>query len=63
MFVSVDREACAATGGCAQLCPDVFSIGADGIVVVEQESPDESLRAAVIDAADLCPTAAISVEG
>jgi ferredoxin len=63
MFVSVDREACAATGGCAQLCPDVFSIGTDGIVVVEQESPDESLRAAVIDAADLCPTAAISVEG
>ncbi|MGA0217478.1 MAG: ferredoxin, partial [Ilumatobacteraceae bacterium] len=33
MFVTVDRESCAATGGCAQLCPDVFSIGADGIVV------------------------------
>ncbi len=63
MFVSVDRELCAATGGCAQLCPDVFSIGPDGIVVVTQESPDESLRSSVIDAADLCPTAAISVEG
>lgn len=63
MFVSVDRESCAATGGCAQLCPDVFSIGADGIVVVLQESPEESLRSSVIDAVDLCPTAAISVEG
>ncbi len=63
MLVSVDRESCAATGGCAQLCPDVFSIGADGIVVVSQESPDESLRTLVLDAADLCPTAAISVEG
>jgi ferredoxin len=63
MFVSVDRESCAATGGCAQLCPDVFMIGADGIVVVLQESPEESLRSSVIDAVDLCPTAAISVEG
>lgn len=38
-------------------------IGADGIVVVLQESPEESLRSSVIDAVDLCPTAAISVEG
>jgi ferredoxin len=62
MFVTVDRESCAATGGCAQLCPDVFSIGADGIVEVVQASPDESLQPLVLDAADLCPTAAITVE-
>ena len=45
MIVSVDRDSCAATGGCAQLVPDVFSIGSDGIVEVLVTSPDESLRA------------------
>ncbi|MCH1488908.1 MAG: ferredoxin [Ilumatobacteraceae bacterium] len=63
MIVSVDRDSCAATGGCAQLVPNVFSIGSDGIVEVLVTSPDESLRAVVLDAADLCPTAAIAVEG
>ena len=45
------------------MVPDVFSIGSDGIVEVLVTSPDESLRGVVLDAADLCPTAAIAVEG
>lgn len=63
MKVSVDYDVCASTGSCAQVCPDVFELRSDGNLYVLQEEPDESLRAQVEEAADLCPTAAITVEG
>jgi ferredoxin len=63
MQVSVDLDVCAATGGCAQVCPDVFEIGSDGLVHVLLASPGEELRESVAEAADLCPTGAIRVEG
>ena len=63
MQVSVDLDVCAATGGCAQVCPDVFELRSDGMVHVLIVSPGEELREAVTEAADLCPTGAIRVEG
>lgn len=63
MKVSVDYDVCASTGACMQVCPEVFEVRSDGYMYILQENPAEGLRAKVEQAADLCPTAAITVEG
>jgi len=63
MKVSVDFNVCASTGSCVQVCPEVFEVRADGYLYVINENPGEDLRDKVEQAADLCPTAAITVEG
>ena len=61
MQVIVDFDMCAATGGCVNQAPEVFEIRDDGFLYVLQESPDESLRAKVKLAEDLCPSGAITI--
>jgi ferredoxin len=61
MRVSVDYNVCASTGSCMQVCREVFEVRSDGYMYVLQEEPPEELRAKVEQAADLCPTAAITV--
>ena len=63
MRVVVDFDPCAATDGCAQVCPEVFEVRDDGYLYVLIEEPSDDLRDRVVDAADLCPTAAITIEG
>jgi len=63
MKVVVDYDACASTGGCARIVPEVFEVRDDGYLYVLQESPPEALRGQVDEAAEMCPTAAITVEG
>ena len=63
MKVVVDFDVCASTGTCMQVCPEVFEVRTDGYLYILQEEPGEELRAKVEEAADLCPTAAITVEG
>ena len=63
MKVSVDFDNCASTGSCMQVCPEVFEVRSDGYLYVLIENPGEELREKVEQAADLCPTAAITVEG
>jgi ferredoxin len=62
MKVTVDYDMCASTGGCMQICPEVFEVRADGFLYVLQEEPGEELHDKVREAADLCPTAAIELE-
>ncbi|MDQ3738874.1 MAG: ferredoxin [Actinomycetota bacterium] len=62
MKVVVDYEMCASTGSCAQVCPEVFELRSDGNLYILQEEPPASLHDSVREAADLCPTAAITVE-
>jgi ferredoxin len=59
--IAVDFDVCASTGSCMQFCPEVFEVRSDGFLYILDESPPESLRSAVEQAADMCPTAAISV--
>ncbi len=59
--VSVDFDVCASTGSCMQICPEVFEVRSDGYLYILQDEPGESLRKTVEQAADMCPTAAISV--
>jgi ferredoxin len=61
--VTVDYDVCASTGSCMQVCPEVFEVRSDGFLYVLQEEPPEELRDGVIQAEELCPTGAITVEG
>ena len=63
MRVKVDYDVCASTGSCMQVCPEVFEVRSDGYLYIKIEEPGEELREKVEQAADLCPTAAISIEG
>jgi ferredoxin len=63
MKVTVDFDVCASTGACMQVCPEVFEVRSDGYLYILQEEPGEELRTSVQAAADMCPTAAITVEG
>jgi ferredoxin len=61
--VVVDYDICASTGSCMQVCPEVFEVRSDGFLYVLQEEPPEELRERVLQAEELCPTGAITVEG
>ncbi len=63
MKVIVDYDVCASTGSCMQVCPEVFEVRSDGFLYVLQEEPPEELREKVLQAEELCPTGAITVEG
>lgn len=63
MKVIVDYDVCASTGSCMQVCPEVFEVRSDGFLYVLQEEPPEELRDRVLQAEELCPTGAITVEG
>ncbi len=63
MRVIVDYDVCASTGSCMQVCPEVFEVRSDGFLYVLQEEPPEELRDKVVQAEELCPTGAITVEG
>lgn len=62
MKVVVDFDLCASTGTCMQLSPEVFEVRSDGYLYVLQERPSEALRASVTEAAEMCPTGAITIE-
>ena len=62
MRVKVDYDVCASTGACMQIAPEVFEVRSDGYLYVLLEEPPESMRKTVEQAADMCPTAAITIE-
>ena len=62
MRVSVDVDRCCGSGQCVRQAPEVFDQReADGIVVVREPRPAPPLHDAVREAADVCPSAAITV--
>ncbi|MBE0428678.1 MAG: ferredoxin [Thermoleophilia bacterium] len=56
------RDECLGDGICADECPEVFEMDEDGLATVINDSPDESLREAVQNAADECPAEIIIIE-
>jgi ferredoxin len=60
--VIVDYDICASTGTCMQVCPEVFEVRSDGYLYVLQEEPAAEVQDKVREAADLCPTGAITLE-
>lgn len=62
MKVTVDFDLCASTGACMQTCPEVFEVRSDGYLYILQEEPPAELHDRVREAAEMCPTGAISFE-
>ena len=62
MKVVVDFDVCVSTGSCTRVAPEVFEIRDDGFLYVLQEEPGPDLHAKVNEAAELCPTGAISIQ-
>lgn len=62
MKIVVDYNVCASTGACSQIAPEVFEIRSDGYLYVLIESPEGKNAELAVQAADMCPTAAISIE-
>ncbi|MDP4586231.1 MAG: ferredoxin [Microbacteriaceae bacterium] len=60
MNVSVDRAKCDNHGQCTFSAPTVFRLNEQGILEYD-EKVDDSLRADVDEAADVCPMQAIIV--
>ena len=63
MKVVVDYDVCASTGSCTRIAPEIFEIRDDGYLYLLQEEPSEDLRVKAEEAAEMCPTAAITIEG
>ncbi|HEU4657401.1 MAG TPA: ferredoxin [Capillimicrobium sp.] len=61
MKVHVDMNLCQSHGECVIAAPDVFELGDDDVLVWKEDVPEER-RAAVEEAANVCPMMAIRVE-
>ncbi|MEU4667706.1 ferredoxin [Amycolatopsis sp. NPDC023774] len=61
MRIEANRELCAGLGMCEAMAPDFFEVGAEGTVVLLEESPAERHRLDVTAAADACPVLALKV--
>lgn len=62
MKVTVDQDKCCGAGNCVLRVPAVFDQREDdGIVTLLGSEPDPRLHDAVREAADVCPSGAISV--
>jgi ferredoxin len=62
MRVVVDFDVCASTGACTQIAPEVFEVRSDGYLYILEEFPEGANAELAHQAADMCPTAAISIE-
>jgi ferredoxin len=56
----VDPDLCEAHGVCIVLAPAVFSLGSDGVAVIDEEANDPSMNDAVANAIQMCPRSALS---
>jgi ferredoxin len=59
MRIEVDREKCIGAGNCVEIAPTVFQLDDEKkAVVLDADSVD---RDTLIEAADVCPTLAITI--
>ena len=56
--IVIDRSLCSGFGTCAELAPELFEVGPDGVAAARIGTTDDP---AALDAAASCPMAAISV--
>lgn len=61
--ITVDFDRCQSNALCMTAAPEVFEVRDDGYLYILVEEPGEERRAEVTNAARLCPTQAITIEG
>lgn len=59
--IQIDRELCLESGQCAYLQPSVFELDGDGKPQVIAKEFGDAERQAADDAAEMCPSQAISI--
>ena len=62
MRVHVNENNCCGAGQCVLVAPNVFDQRDDGIVRLLDAAPPREIHAAIREAADVCPGAAITLE-
>jgi len=62
MKVVVDYDVCASNAVCMGIAPEVFEVRDDGFLYVLEEHPAEDLQDRVRQAANNCPTGAITLK-
>ncbi|MDH7482227.1 MAG: ferredoxin [Armatimonadota bacterium] len=62
MRPEIDESLCIGDAICADICPEVFEMGDDNLAHVINENPGPELEEKVREAAEACPTGAISIE-
>jgi ferredoxin len=61
MRPEVDESLCIGDGICVDICPQVFEMRDDNLAHVINAAPGSELSDMVHEAADACPTSAISI--
>lgn len=61
MRPEIDESLCIGDGICVDICPEVFEMRDDNLAHVINEQPAPELHDKVSEAADACPTGAISL--
>lgn len=61
MRVFADSTRCMGSGYCTLTAPDLFDVDDDGMVLLRDENPPESMRASVEKAVERCPVQALRI--
>ncbi len=62
MKVNVDPDLCDGCGPCVDICSEAFDLNEEGIAMVKMDQIPDELQQLCRQAADSCPTEAISIE-
>jgi ferredoxin len=60
--VTADRSRCCGYGLCAQLCPEIYKLDENGLVVLATDTVPEGLEESAREGAAACPAEALLVE-
>lgn len=60
--VSADRSRCCGYGLCAQICPQIYKLDADGLVYLETDIVPPELEEEAREGAAACPAEALLVQ-
>lgn len=62
LLVTADRSRCCGYGLCAQVCPQVYKLDADGLVYLVSDVVPPELEDEAREGAAACPAEALTVE-
>jgi ferredoxin len=60
--VAADRSRCCGYGLCAQICPEIYTLDADGLVVLATDTVPEGMEEVAREGAAACPAEALVIE-